>query len=171
MDVAIRNGPGCYEGLRSDLLMREDYFPVCSPELLSRGPPLREPADLAHHVLLHLAHHVLLHEEWQRRIPDQLDWTRWLTAIGITNIDAQRGRRFSFSHMTLQAAVQGQGVALAGSALLADDLATGRLVRPFGNLAVRGPYGFFIVCPEANADRGKIVMFRDWALAEAAKDV
>ena len=166
IDVAIRTGPGSYDGdgLRSDLLMREDFFPVCSPELLSRGPPLRQPADLAHHVLLH--------DECgcEQCLPDQLDWTRWLAANGITNVDAQHGLRFSFSHMTLQAAAEGQGVGLASSALLADDLATGRLVKPFGDLAVRGPYAFFIVCPEATANREKVVMFRDWALAEAAKD-
>jgi LysR family glycine cleavage system transcriptional activator len=164
IDVAIRIGGGSYEGLRSELLMSEDFYPVCSPELLSRGPPLREPADLAHHVLLH--------DECgcEQCLPDQLDWTRWLAANGITNVDAQHGLRFSFSHMTLQAAAEGQGVALASSALLADDLLTGRLVKPFGDLAVRGPYGFFVVCPEATADREKVVMFREWALAEAAKD-
>jgi LysR family transcriptional regulator, glycine cleavage system transcriptional activator len=160
VDVAIRLGRGAYEGLRSDLLLREDCFPVCSPELLKRGPKLRRPADLARHVLLH--------DEWERRIPDQLDWARWLVAMDVTGVDAKRGLRFSFSHMTLQAAAAGQGVALASSALIADDLATGRLVRPFGRLAVRGPYGFFIVSPLAAADRGKIVAFREWALAEAA---
>jgi LysR family transcriptional regulator, glycine cleavage system transcriptional activator len=162
VDVAIRTGPGSNKGLRSDLLMREDFYPVCSPQLLSRGQPLREPADLAHHVLLH--------DEWEPRIPEQLDWTRWLAAIGTTGVDAERGLRFSFSHMTLQAAAAGQGIALASTAFLADDLSTGRLVRPFGDLAVRGPYGYFIVCPEATADREKVVMFRDWALAEAAQE-
>jgi LysR family glycine cleavage system transcriptional activator len=88
----------------------------------------------------------------------------------VTSIDAERGLRFSFSHMTLQAAAAGQGVALASSAFLADDLAAGRLVKPFGDLAVRGPYAFFIVCPEATADREKVAMFRDWAIAEAAQD-
>ena len=162
VDAAIRTGPGSGQGLRSDLLMREDFYPVCSPELLSRGPPLREPCDLAHHVLLH--------DEWDRRLPDQLDWARWLAAIGVTKIDTKRGLRFSFSHMTLQAAAAGQGVALASSAFLADDLASGRLVKPFGDLAIRGPYAFFIVCPEATADREKVAMFRDWAIAEAAQD-
>ena len=162
VDVAIRTGPGSQQGLHCDLLMHEDFTPVCSPELLSRGPPLRESSDLALHVLLH--------DEWDRRLPDQLDWRRWLAAIGITNIDAERGLRFSFSHMTLQAAAAGQGVALASSAFLGDDLVTGRLVRPFGDLMVRGPYAFFIVCPEATADREKVVMFRDWAIAEAAQD-
>jgi len=162
VDVAIRTGPGLGQGLRCDLLMREDFYPVCSPELLSRGPPLREPSDLGHHVLLH--------DDWDRRLPDQLDWARWLAAIDVTSIDAERGLRFSFSHMTLQAAAAGQGIALASSAFLSDDLATGRLVRPFGDLAVRGPYAFFIVCPEATANREKVAMFREWAIAEAAQD-
>jgi LysR family glycine cleavage system transcriptional activator len=161
VDVAIRTGPTLGQGLRCDLLMREDFFPVCSPELLSRGPPLREPSDLANHVLLH--------DEWDRRLPDQLDWGHWLAAIGVTDINTERGLRFSFSHMTLEAAAAGQGVALASSAFLGDDLAVGRLVRPFGDLTVRGPYAFFIVCPEASADREKVAMFRDWAIAEAAQ--
>jgi LysR family transcriptional regulator, glycine cleavage system transcriptional activator len=88
IDVAIRHGRGIYDGLRSDLLAREDLCAVCSPTLLSRGPPLREPADLSQHVLLR--------KEWDRRTSDQLDWARWLTAIGVSGIDAQRGPRFSF---------------------------------------------------------------------------
>ena len=160
VDVVIRQGTGSYEGLRSDLLMRVDFWPVCSPALLSRAPPLREPADLARHTLLH--------DTWDHRVPDQIDWAHWLAVMGLHDIDARRGSRFSHSHMTLDAAAAGQGVALASSAFLGDDLATGRLVRPFGDLAVRGPYAFFIVCPDANADREKVAVFRDWAIAEAA---
>lgn len=160
VDVAVRLGAGQYEGLRSELLLREDFYPVCSPALQSQKPRLREPADLARHVLLH--------DEWEHRIPDQLDWARWLATVGVDGIDAQRGLRFSFSQMTLQAAAAGQGIALASSALIGDDLATGRLVRPFGDLSVRGPYGFYVVCPSAAADRDKVVAFREWALAEAA---
>lgn len=161
VDVAIREGTGSYEGLRSDLLMRVDFWPVCSPALLSREPPLREPADLARHTLLH--------DAWDHRVPDQLDWARWLAVMGLHDIDARRGSWFSHSHMALDAAAAGQGVALASSAFLGDDLATGRLVRPFGNLAVRGPYAFYIVYPEATADREKVAKFRDWAIAEAAQ--
>jgi LysR family glycine cleavage system transcriptional activator len=160
VDVAIRHGLGIYDGLRSDLLMREDFYVVCSPTLLSRGLPLREPADLSQHVLLH--------SEWDKRMSDQLDWARWLAAVGVSGIDAQRGPRFSSSILTLQAAAAGQGVALASSAFIADDLMTGRLVRPFGDLSVQGPYGFFVVCPNVTADREKIVAFRNWALEEVA---
>ena len=166
VDVAIRHGSGTYEGLRGDLLMREDFYPVCSPALLARGPRLQEPADLSQHVLLHQQHVPTRHERDQ--ISDQLDWSFWLAAIGLGGIDAQRGLCFSFSHMTLQAAVAGQGVALASSAYLDDDLDTGRLIRPFGDLSVQGPHGFFIVCPQATADCDKIVAFRNWALEEAA---
>ncbi|HYX01923.1 MAG TPA: transcriptional regulator GcvA [Reyranella sp.] len=162
IDVAIRVGRGGYEGARSVLLMHSDIFPVCSPALLSSGPRLMEPADLARHSLLHD------NCAGSASLPERITWPRWLAAAGVTNVDAERGLHFSFSHMALQAAAEGQGVALVSSALIGDDLATGRLVRPFGDLAVRSPYSFFIVCPEATADREKVVQFRDWALAEAA---
>jgi LysR family glycine cleavage system transcriptional activator len=160
VDVAIRHGRGVYDELRSDLLVQQDFYPVCSPTLLSCGPRLQVPDDLAQHVLLHEECNLL----------DRLDWAGWLTAIGADGIDAQRGLRFSFSHMTLQVAAAGQGVALASSAFIADDLMTGRLVRPFGKLSVLGSHGFYIVSPNATADREKSAAFRDWALEEAADE-
>jgi LysR family glycine cleavage system transcriptional activator len=163
VDVAIRHGCGTYPGLRSDLLMREEFFPVCSPALLARGPRLGEPADLSQHVLLH--------QPCDQHTADQLDWARWLAAVGASEVDARQGPRFSLSHLALQAAAADQGIALASSAYLADDLAAGRLVRPFGDLSVQGPHGFFIVCPEATADSEKIVAFRNWALEEASRGV
>ena len=167
IDVAIRHGCGTYEGLRSDLLLREEFFPVCSPSLLARGPRLREPADLSQHVLLHQQHAPWIHQR-DMRIHDHFGWADWLAEIGITGISGQRDLYFSFSHMVLQAAAEGQGIALASSAYLADDLASGRLIRPLGDLRVSGPREFFIVCPQAAADCDKIATFRNWALAEAA---
>ena len=112
--------------------------------------------------------HVLLHNELPASISDQLDWARWLIAVGARGIDAQRGLRFSYSYLSLQAAAAGQGIALASSAFIGDDLTTGRLIRPFGELSVKGPYGFFIVSPPATADREKVAAFRNWALEEAS---
>ena len=118
-----------YDGLHSVLLLREDFYPVCGPALLARGPRLQEPADLSQHVLLHQQHGPL-HHEWDQRISDQLDWTSWLAAVGVSGIDVQRGRRFSHSHSTLQAAAAGEGVALASSAYIADDhRSTGQAIR------------------------------------------
>ena len=139
--------------------MREDFYPVCSPALLEREGGLHELSELSQHVLLHAQH--------PRRIPDQLDWARWLAAVGAEGINAHRGLRFSFSHLVLQAAAAGQGVALASSAFIADDLTTGRLLRPFGDLSVQGPYGYFMVCPPAQANDEKVTAFRNWALEEA----
>lgn len=170
VDVAIRHGSGVYEGLRSDLLLREEFYPVCSPSLLARGARLREPADLSNHVLLHQRYIPLNHER-DLRISDQFDWASWLAAIGMTGVGGQRDLYFSHSHLALQAAAEGQGVALASSAYIADDFTSGRLIRPFGDLCVRGAHGFFIVCPQAAADREKIATFRNWALAEAAGGV
>jgi len=107
----------------------------------------------------------------QLRISDQFDWANWLAAIGMTGVGGQRDLYFSHSHLALQAAAEGQGVALASSAYIADDFTSGRLIRPFGDLCVRGAHGFFIVCPQAAADREKIATFRNWALAEAAGGV
>jgi LysR family transcriptional regulator, glycine cleavage system transcriptional activator len=163
VDIAIRVGRGCYEGTRSDLLMHSDIFPVCSPVLLSSGPPLKEPADLVQHCLLYDDCGGI------PCLPERITWPRWLAAVGVTNVDSDRGLHFSYMHMALQAATAGQGVALVSSGLIGDDLTSGRLVRPFGDLAVRSPYSFFIVCAETTVDCEKVVLFRDWALSEAAR--
>ena len=72
IDLAIRCGGGRYPGLTSELLMKEDHFPVCSPKLLKGRPPLRTPADLVHHTLLHDVFTV--------------DWAMWLRSAGIGGI-------------------------------------------------------------------------------------
>jgi LysR family glycine cleavage system transcriptional activator len=159
VDVVVRLGEGTYPGMRSDPLLWEEHFPVCSPTLLA-AKTMAVPTDLAAHVLLH--------EETIPRIPRQVSWASWLATLSVGGVNATRGLRFSYSHMALQAAAAGQGVALASSALIGDDLVTGRLVRPFGPLALRGPYGFHVVCPADVADRPKVSLFRDWMLTEAA---
>lgn len=160
VDVVIRFGRGQYPGMRTDLLMDETFFPVCSAALLGNPDrPLREPADLRHHTLLH---DIVTH------VPDYITWDRWLETVGVSGIDTTRGPRFSHTFLTLQAAASGQGVALATSVLIGDYLEAGRLARPFTQ-EVRGPYQYLIVCPEATADRPAIVQFRTWLLAQAAE--
>ena len=145
IDVAICHGCGTYEGLRSDLLLREEFFPVCSPSLLARGPRLREPADLSQHVLLHQQHARGITSGHAYSRP--FGWADWLAEIGITGISGQRDLYFSFSHMVLQAAAEGQGIALASSAYLADDLASGRLIRPLATCASAGHGVLYCVPP------------------------
>ena len=152
VDLVVRYGKGRYEGLDSVRMMTEDIFPVCSPKLLSGPNALRRPGDLRHHTLLHDDAHV--------------DWAMWLLVAGVEDIDPTHGPYFTDSGLVIQAAVEGQGVALARGALAADDLAAGRLVKPF-DIAIPTEYAYYVVCPKATAHHPKIAAFRDWLLAEA----
>ena len=152
-DVGIRTGTGTWPGdLRVDRLMTEDLFPVCSPRLLERGPPLREPADLRHHTLLHD-----MMEE---------DWRTWLRAAGVEGVNADWGPRFNYSEHVLTAAIRGQGIALGRSVLVAENLAAGELVRPF-DISLPAEFAYYVVSPNATADRPHIRAFREWILEEA----
>ena len=151
-DVALRAGSGRYPGMRVDRILTERFFPVCSPALLTGARPLRRPEDLREHTLLH--------DE-----PRDL-WELWFKTVGIVDIDSTRGPGFSDSSMVIQAAIEGQGVAIAKGTLAADDLKAGRLVRPFDQ-SLPADYSYWLVCLETSADRPKIVAFRDWLLAEA----
>jgi LysR family transcriptional regulator, glycine cleavage system transcriptional activator len=160
-DVAIRMGRGHYPGLRVDALFGEVMFPVCSPRLLAGPKPLRRPEDLRHHVLLH---DVDVFASAFAAVPQA--WRLWLERAGLQGIDVERGPVFEDSAMLLDAAAEGQGVALGRSALVALDLAAGRLVRPF-DISLPFELTYYLVCPEATADRPKIAAFRAWLLAEA----
>ncbi len=156
VDMGIRWGEGVYPDLASVRLMTETFYPVCAPELTTHGPhPLKNPEDLKHHTLIH----------------DDIrtDWRMWLKAAGIDDVDYKNGPRYNFSSMVLQAAVEGQGVALGRSALAHDALAEGKLVRPF-EMSIEHDYAYYIVCPKHAFDQPKIKAFREWLLQEAEKD-
>lgn len=158
VDVVVRFGRGDWPGLRSDLLLEEVFFPVCSTALLGDPErPLREPGDLRHHTLLH---------EVVDTVPDYVTWERWLAAVGVEGIDTSRGPRFPHTFLSLQAAASGQGVALATNVLIGDYLEAGRLARPFPH-EVKGTHQYYVACPESSADRPAIADFRTWILAEA----
>ena len=128
---------------------------MCSPTFMRGRRALRSPADVRHHTLLH--------------ITERRDWAKWLEVAGVTDVDSTRGPVFSQASMAIDAAIDGQGVALARSALAAWDLGARRLVRPFA-LSLTVPYSYWIVCPKPNATLPKISTFRAWLLAEAAED-
>ena len=156
-DIAIRYGAGDYSGLRSELLFCDEAFPVCSPRLCRGPPPLTKPEDLAGHTLLHVAWDVL-----NETAPS---WHMWLLAGGVSGVDATRGPRFNQDSMALQAAIEGHGVALVSGALLADDLAAKRLVRPF-DLSLPVPFGYYVVVSEQALTRPNTAAFFDWIIAE-----
>jgi LysR family glycine cleavage system transcriptional activator len=152
IDIAIRCGGGRYPGLSSELLMQEDHFPVCSPKLLKGRHPLRTPADLVHHTLLHDVFAV--------------NWTMWLSSAGIRRVDPHRGPTFLSSIHAIQAAIEGEGVVLGRSALVADELASGRLIRPF-KLSLPAGFAYYVVCPTRMLKRPGVKAFHDWLIREA----
>lgn len=158
--VALRYGTGDYPGLHVEKLFGEEMFPVCAPDYVAtRSRPLRGPADLEAHDLVH-------DDIWP--LGDTTPgWRAWLDRAGAPEISSQRGRRFSQSNMSLQAAIAGMGVALGRSPLVVDDLAEHRLVRPFGPSFPTG-YAYYFVCPERALELEKVRAFRGWLMEEAA---
>ena len=161
VDVAIRYGSGRYPGLRVDQLFAEEVFPVCSDKLCEGASPLREPGDLRHHTLLHV--------DWRTQDETWPNWRMWLLAAGVEGVEPTRGPKFSQESMVVQAAIEGHGVALTSSVLVADDLAAGRLCKPF-TLSLPIRFAYYVVAPEAAADRPKVAAFRAWILAEAKRE-
>lgn len=162
-DVAIRFGNGNYPGMKADRLFAETVFPVCSPAFLDGETGLRRPADLRHHTLIHL--------DWHAQSETWPDWRMWLLAAGVDGVDPTRGLHFSITALALQAAVAGQGIALGNTSLVSDDIAAGRLVRPFDlSLKVAPEFAYYIAAPRAKADRPLVKAFREWVLAEIASE-
>jgi len=161
-DIAIRYGTGKYPGLDVELLFRNEVFPACSPQLLGSGPPLREPADLRHHQLIH--------DLAVERDPLAPTWSMWLKAAGVKDIPPSAGLSFSAGHLAMDAAIAGRGVVLAYSGIAAADLAAGRLARLF-SLALPDLFAYYIVTAPGALERPKVKAFRDWLRREAELEV
>ena len=153
VDAAIRYGRGQWPGVRADWLMADELFPVCSPSLLRADKPLRRPEDLRNHPLLHTSN------------TNSDDWRLWLTAAGLpVDIARQPGITFDMIFMTIQAAIDGIGVAMGRTSYVQDDIAKGRLVVPF-KIALPADAGFYLVAPEGRREAPKLAAFRQWIVA------
>ena len=155
VDAAIRYGQGRWQGLDAEWLMAEHLFPVCSPKLLTGDRALRQPEDLKHATLLHTSSTID-------------DWRLWLTAAGLpAHLSQNRGLTFDLAFMTIQAAIDGLGVAMGHTAYVADDVANGRLVVPF-NVSMPSA-GYYFVTPQDRPTTPKLDLFRDWLTAVSAQ--
>ena len=155
VDVAVRHGDGDWDYLDVTRLCVESLFPVCSPSLLDDRRLPWAPTELTRLPLLH------------DRARD--DWRHWLGLFDVDHGQLDRGPVFSDASLAIDAAVAGQGVALARSALVALDLAGGRLVRPCTE-TVPARFAYWIVCTRPASQLPKITRFRDWLLEQAAAD-
>jgi LysR family glycine cleavage system transcriptional activator len=156
IDIGLRYGDGDYGALHAERIADATAFPVCSPDLADRcaGDPARmDPA-------------LLLDDESALVAPGLPTWSSWLTQAGLGPEPAARGVLFSNSHMAISAAVAGQGYALGLSPLVDEDLAAGRLVKPF-ELELKSPFAFWFVCRPERLDEPKIAAFRAWLQSQA----
>jgi LysR family glycine cleavage system transcriptional activator len=150
VDMALRYGPGDWPGLTAVKLMDEEIFPVCSPRL-NGGTLPKAPRDLADVVLLRDA-----------RQP----WSDWFKSIGLDLAEPERGPLYTEPSLVLQAAIAGQGVALARGALARPSIEAGHLVRLFPRGA-RARFSYYIAYPPAAASIPRVTAFRDWLLQQA----
>jgi LysR family transcriptional regulator, glycine cleavage system transcriptional activator len=160
--VAIMFGAGHFPSHQVDRLGDEYVVPVCSPMLLKKGArQKRDPKELLRNTLLDV--------DWHSQGATWPNWETWLDAANLTDAPHGRTVRFVHSSLAIQAAIDGQGIALGDSTLVADDLSAGRLIKPF-DLVLRGPpqYAYFLVCRRGLAKGAIETLFRDWLLREIA---
>ena len=162
--LVVLYGSGGYDPARFavDDLMTPDFLPVCAPGLATPAAPLATPADLLRHVLLH-------DDTFSGSAADgpAWGWAQWLAAAGVAAPLTLGGRRFSNAILAVEAACAGQGVALASRPLVAAQLASGALVQPF-DIALRSPFGYYLVANRADVDCVAVDRLRRWLVAEAA---
>ncbi len=154
VDLGIRYGRGRYPGLAVQKLADDAWVVVAAPSLLARRPP-RSPRDLGQHLLVH---------------DDDPDaWPAWLKRQGVTSKATQRRTEISDSSMLVEAAVRGQGLALARWSLAIDELTSGRLELVFPRIApVPTGRAYFLAAPRENLRRPAVTAFWTWVQLEAA---
>jgi LysR family glycine cleavage system transcriptional activator len=153
--VEIHLGAGDYPGYRSDKLFEVSMAVVAAPDL---GKGLKRPGDLTDHVLLH--------DDAMDAVAGGNAWRKWLEAARVTDrIDGSRGPHFSSNILSLEAASQKLGVALALRPLVDADIASGRLCAPF-DIEVKPQGAYWLVCPEVIAERPSVAAFRRWLLQQ-----
>lgn len=161
IDMGVRYGAGTWPGLRAEKLMVEEVYPVCSPAFLREHRRLRKPTELAGLRLIH-----------DRSVDARsgfATWDAWLEAASAEGVETKRGLRINNSAAVLQAAIDGQGVALARSIMARDDVAAGRLIRLFPDVEFPSRLAYYVVYRPECSLLPKIVAFREWLCREASR--
>ncbi|MDR5760817.1 LysR substrate-binding domain-containing protein [Caballeronia sp. LZ035] len=159
IDAGIRYGAGVWPGLDATFLLRDEFFPVCSPALLHGSQALKSPLDLRHHALIH--------DTSMSGFGVFPTWRSWLLHAGCRDgVDTRRGLQLNDSAMALQTAMSGNGVALGRTTLVERDLAEGRLVKPFDTVQ-SCELAYFLVHRKGGGEQAPLLAFKAWLLEEA----
>ena len=163
VDIALRHTHPKDAPAQATLLFSDQFTPVASPWLLQGKIPLRTEADLARHTLIEAGGgYRTSNLEW-------LTWRRWLDTVGQKSLEPKRWLYFNYAHQIVQAALTGQGVALARLPLIADSLASGDLVEVLPQHRRDSPMAYYLVLASKSSSRPEIQAFADWLLEQARK--
>jgi LysR family transcriptional regulator, glycine cleavage system transcriptional activator len=154
VDVAIRFGFGHYPGLHTELLLDEIFFPACAPDF-NGGKLPEDPREMTKLPLL--------------RSDDEL-WRPWFDAAGLQDLpEPKRGVLYQDSSNLLQAAMDGQGIALVRRSLAMHEITRGRLVRLFKDIDGPSPWRYYFICQPQRLQTERVTAFRDWVFDEVAR--
>lgn len=162
VDVALRYTAPANAPAGAVRLFGEQLTPVASPWLLKGGHALQRGEDLANFALIEASDaHRTQHMEW-------LTWRRWLDAHQCEKVEPKRWLYFNYAHQIAQAALTGQGVALARMPMVADSLASGNLVEILPGMRLESPLVYWLIVGPRSAARPEIVAFCQWLEGQAA---
>ncbi|NNM74165.1 transcriptional regulator GcvA [Enterovirga sp. DB1703] len=153
-DVSIQYGSSeDWPDMIARKIMREELFPVCSPALLDLNGGLKAPSDLVRHTVIRTASPFILRD----------DWPLWLERAGVPGIGFAGEISCDLLYPSYQAAMEGLGVAMGRSAVVAADIRAGRLIEPF-SIRLPSSLGYHVVIGEERAKLAKVQLFCEWAL-------
>lgn len=160
-EVAIRFGNGRYPAYQVEHLFTPDFVVACRPSLCVGELALQQPQDLGRHVLIH--------DDSTREVVSMPSWQSWLQKAGVSGVDVARGLRFSNAILTLEAALDGQGVALVQKQLIEVDVASGRLHIPFAT-SLPSHYAYHLVFAKTATTQPVVLAFQQWLRQEIDQD-
>ena len=151
IDLAVTYGRGDWKGVESTPIITLDFFPVANPTWLANNGPITQPEQLLNVTLLHDA--------------EPYCWNEWLRQAGVKGINNKRGTTIDDTNVLIQAAIDGQGVALGSTPFVEDHLASGRLVKVFDQVLITD-YAYYVVCPKTHLQRPDVRALKEWLLAQ-----
>lgn len=151
VDVDIRHGEGNWPGLFVEGIAEERFLPACAPALCAQAT--LEPSDLLNYRLIH-------------SVKSQVQWGRWFVAAGVTAVPTWRRVLFDRTHMAVDAAVNGIGIALESDLMMWRELRDGVLVCPVRHPPPTSRVTQWLVCPHDRLRRRQVRAFLDWVRAE-----
>lgn len=150
IDIAVTYGKGDWPGVVADKLLGLDFFPVCSPAFMHNDKPLTDIDNLRYYTLLHDASYDC--------------WQEWLELARLGDINAEKGTIIDDTNVLIQAAIEGQGIALGSTTFVEDHLESGKLVKPF-DVILENEFCYYVVCPESHLKNPAVRAFKEWLLS------